>query len=111
MSQSLSRRGLFAAFAPQGGEAAPQASMARLGAGCLEEQGVGCRRCPEACDADALSFAPLGRGRARLLVDAARCTGCGQCVAICPVAALSLAPRATAALAAGLAGLAREARA
>ena len=109
MSQSLSRRGLFSAFRPEGGEAAPQALTARVAAACLEEQGVGCRRCPELCDADAISFGPLGRGRARPVVSAQDCTGCGACAPACPVSALSLIPQERAALAAGFADLTRGA--
>lgn len=109
MSQELSRRGLFSAFRPARADAAPEGQLARLGAGCLEEKGVGCRRCPEVCDAEAISFTPIGRGKARPLISDERCVGCGACIGVCPVAALSLVPRARAALAAGFADMTRGA--
>lgn len=107
MSQELSRRGLFSALRPARAEGGAEPAVARLTATCLDEQGVGCRRCPEVCDADAISFSLIGRGKARPAIADDRCTGCGDCVRVCPVAALSLVARERAALAAGLADLAR----
>lgn len=110
MSQGVSRRGLFSAFRPPRADDEPARLTARASSACLEAKGVGCRRCPEVCDVDAIAFAPIGAGRARPVVDDALCTGCGACVATCPVAALTMAPRERAALAAGLIHAAREAR-
>lgn len=107
MSQDLSRRGLFSALAPGRADAASTPMVARIAEGCLDAQGVGCRRCPEVCDADAIEFRLIGRGRARPVVAGARCVGCGACVQVCPVAVLHLVPRERGALVAGLADLAR----
>lgn len=111
MSPGLSRRGLFSAFRPTRADAASAGLTARASSVCLESKGVGCRRCPEVCDVDAISFVAIGAGRARPVIDDARCTGCGACVSSCPVAAISLASRDRVALAASLATIAREARA
>lgn len=110
MSATLSRRGLLAALART--DAAPEAErrpLARIGASCVEPQGVTCRRCGEACDRAAISFRPSGRGRAEPRVAEDACTGCGDCAPVCPVQAISLVPRAEVALARGLAEIGRSA--
>ena len=105
MSQQVSQRGLFSAFGPERTEEARSVRLARVSAACLDESGVACRRCPEVCDAEAISMTLLGAGKARPSISSERCVGCGDCVAVCPVSALALVPRA--ALAASLAELAR----
>lgn len=105
MSLSLSRRGLFRGFSPsaaasEGDE--PLAQLAHIGAACVEPKGVACRRCGEACEADAISFRPLGRGMAAARLDAERCTGCGECLPVCPVSAISLVSADRLALVQGL---------
>lgn len=110
MPVSLSRRGLFAAVVRA--DAAPESErrpLARIGAACVEPKGVTCRRCGEACDAGAISFRLIGRGRAEARIAEDNCTGCGDCAPVCPVEAIALVPRAELALARGLAELGRDA--
>lgn len=57
---------------------------------CLNQKGVECRICGDACDARALQFQPMPGGIARLSVKVDECTGCGECLAICPVQALGI---------------------
>ncbi|WP_295401919.1 4Fe-4S dicluster domain-containing protein [uncultured Thiocystis sp.] len=54
---------------------------------CLNVRGRAehCRRCANACHADALALSPDA-----LDVDRERCTGCGGCVPACPAGALRL---------------------
>jgi ferredoxin-type protein NapF len=109
MTVALSRRGLFAALTRA--DAAPESErrpLARIGAACVEPRGVTCRRCGDSCDANAISFRLIGRGRAEARVDEAACTGCGECAPVCPVEAITLVPRAGVALARGLAELQRD---
>lgn len=105
MSLSLSRRGLFRGLGPsaaatEGADA--QVQIAVIGAACVEPKGVSCRRCGEACEVDAISFRPLGRGMAAARLDAERCTGCGECLPVCPVSAITLVSADRLALVQGL---------
>lgn len=68
---------------------APWDVTVRAGDACLEARGIVCRACEGACEAAAIRFRPLGRGRARVAISEADCTGCGACIAACPVAALN----------------------
>ncbi|WP_293859271.1 4Fe-4S dicluster domain-containing protein [uncultured Alsobacter sp.] len=108
MDPALSRRALFRAVLPrpaQQPDAVPPARVARIGAGCVEPAGVSCRRCGEACDTSAITFAPLGGGRTMPRLAADRCTGCGDCASVCPVSAIALADAEATALIRGLAHL------
>ena len=103
----LSRRGLFQAFRSQpetgvDAEASPVSALARIGEACVEPKGVTCRRCGDECDAGAISFRLVGRGRAQVALDAGRCSGCGACVSVCPTQAIALISADRAALIAGL---------
>lgn len=103
----LSRRGLFQAFRSQPetgteGATSPVTLLARIGDACVEPKGVTCRRCGDECDAGAITFRLVGRGRAQVMLDAGQCTGCGACVSICPTQAISLISTDRAALIAGL---------
>lgn len=106
MSLTLSRRGLFRGIAPSGAAVAdgaePPRQVAVIGAACVEPKGVSCRRCGEACEADAIRFRPLGRGMAAAQLDADLCTGCGECVSVCPVSAINLVAADRLALVQGL---------
>lgn len=57
---------------------------------CLPRQGIDCRVCGEACEADAIRFRPRlgGAPIPEVLTDA--CTGCGGCVAPCPARAITM---------------------
>lgn len=68
----------------------PWTLTASINAGCLSFTGVECRICGEHCEAHAIHFRPLGRGRWLPDVEAGRCNGCGACVAPCPVAAIDV---------------------
>lgn len=67
---------------------APWRLRAAIGDGCLTRQGVVCRACGSACEADAIRFPPMIGTAARPEVAAAECSGCGACVAACPAAAI-----------------------
>lgn len=67
--------------------------IARIGGGCLSFAGTDCRVCGDRCEARAIRFRPLGRGRWFPDLDEAACTGCGDCAGPCPVAAIALIPR------------------
>lgn len=58
---------------------------ATIGPACLEEKGITCRACGEACEARAIRFFLRVGGGAELRLDEQTCTGCGNCVAVCPV--------------------------
>ena len=113
MDPDVSRRALFRAVLPHNAsapDANPPARVARIGIGCVEPSGVSCRRCGEACDEDAIAFAPIGGGRTAPLLAADRCTGCCACADVCPVSAITLADAETSALVRGLAHLGDPAR-
>lgn len=69
----------------------PWPLMARVADTCLEQAGIACRACEDACPHAALRFRPRLGGGAEVQVDDSRCTGCGACVAPCPAGAVSLA--------------------
>ena len=71
---------------------APWAITAEIGAGCLSFNGVDCRTCGDHCEARAIRFRPLSRGRWLPTIEAADCTGCGACVGPCPVKAIAVRP-------------------
>lgn len=93
-------RGLVGHKAAAPADAHPD--LARISDACVEAKGVSCRRCGEACDADAIRFKPVGGGRANAELSAALCTGCGACLPVCPVNAISLVSADRQALVAGL---------
>lgn len=99
MNANVTRRNLLRAFSP-----APRAKVfvAQIGGACVEPRGVTCRRCGDACDAEAIRFRPA-RGGAQVLVELDRCTGCGDCAPVCPVNAIALIDGDRARLATGLA--------
>lgn len=107
MSLTVSRRGLFRgliAGRPVSDEAAQdERFVARIGSACVEPKGVSCRRCGEACDADAIRFRPIGGGIAAPTLSADACTGCGDCLSVCPTSAISLLSADRVALIQGLA--------
>ncbi len=53
----------------------------------LPRRCLGCARCVEACDQEALAFT------GKLLIDRQRCNACGRCVQACNTTALSMAGR------------------
>ncbi len=104
MTATLSRRGLLRGLIGQkaADPADPQTFLARISEACVEAKGVSCRRCGEACDADAIRFKPIGGGKAQALLSAGQCTGCGACLSVCPVNAIALVSTERQALVAGL---------
>lgn len=68
----------------------PWALRVAVSAACLPQQGVECRVCGEACEADAIRFRPRLGGTPIPEVLTEACTGCGGCVAPCPVGAISM---------------------
>lgn len=87
------RQLLFGDFAGRRAELAGQ-SVNRLGVAfgeaCLAAQGVVCRSCGEACDAEAIRFVAAPGGISRPVLQDVRCTGCGDCLPICPSTAIRL---------------------
>ncbi len=57
---------------------------------CLSVKGVVCRACGDHCDARAISFTLLTRGRSLPEIQTAACTGCGQCIPSCPADAITI---------------------
>jgi ferredoxin-type protein NapF len=70
--------------------------VARIEAGCLATNGIACQTCGDACDYDAIPFAPEESGPPVPWLKADSCTGCGACVAACPAQVIKLVhhPRA-----------------
>lgn len=69
---------------------APFPWRVKVSSACLNQQGVECRVCGDACDARALRFKPALGGISKMHIDLDACTGCGECVALCPVGAVSV---------------------
>ncbi|MCE8022505.1 ferredoxin-type protein NapF [Halomonas sp. MCCC 1A11036] len=65
---------------------------ARIGDGCLGEQGVYCKSCGEVCEAGAIRFSFNTYRVPEPSVDSEACNGCGACVALCPVQAVEVRP-------------------
>lgn len=82
---TTSRRDFLLGRAPR-----PARPLARIAAGCLAEEGIVCQSCRDACLPRAVRFLPFGRGVARPVIDAPRCTGCGDCTGVCPGRAITL---------------------
>ena len=66
------------------------APAARVLDTCFELHGVVCRNCADACSRRAVGFLPLGGGRAKPVIDPARCDACGECLPACPASAIQL---------------------
>ncbi len=79
------RDGCFDRSAPE-----PWLLRAAIGDACVEERGVTCRMCEEACEARAIRFTPRRGGGSTASVCAEVCTGCGVCVQVCPVRAIAV---------------------
>jgi Fe-S-cluster-containing hydrogenase component 2 len=87
------RQLLFGDFGGQRADLARQSVTqlsAAFGETCLAAQGVVCRSCGEACEAEAIRFAPSPGGISRPFLQNDRCTGCGDCLPICPSSAIRL---------------------
>jgi ferredoxin-type protein NapF len=68
-------------------------AVARIKSDCLAHRNVFCCTCGEACEPDAIRFAPaIGRAPSPE-INADACTGCGECIDICPADAVVLKPR------------------
>lgn len=65
--------------------------VAHVSQACVEQEGVSCRMCADACEADAIRFRPKLGGGSTVLIDRDACSGCGACLAPCPVNAISIA--------------------
>jgi len=59
-----------------------------ISAACLNQQGVYCQSCKEACDESAIVFNQIQRGIPLPMIIASRCTSCNDCVESCPVDAI-----------------------
>lgn len=64
---------------------------AQVGTACLSAQGITCRSCEDACDAQAIRFRLATGGRSFAVIDTERCTGCGACAHACPAQAVGFA--------------------
>ena len=74
------------------GNRRPWQLAARIADRCLAMNGTSCMRCIESCALDAIVSRPALRGRLKLSVTEAACSGCGACFAACPVKAISIQP-------------------
>jgi len=61
--------------------------------GCLEQRGIVCQACRDACGEGAVRIAPAAVGISMPIIDALRCTGWGECLAVCPASALAIERR------------------
>lgn len=59
---------------------------------CLPHSGVHCETCRDACEPDAIRFAPRIGGPSTPSIDFGRCTSCGACIGVCPSRAMRIAP-------------------
>jgi ferredoxin-type protein NapF len=64
--------------------------VAIINGDCLDEAGIVCRSCGDACAASAIRFQPRIGLPPQAIVNETTCTGCGDCVATCPGAAIML---------------------
>ena len=69
--------------------------IARIKPTCLTRKGIFCHSCSDACEPDAIRFAPAVGRSPTPGIDAEACTGCGECIATCPTHALELTKRKT----------------
>jgi len=60
---------------------------------CLAKRGIGCIRCIEECEYDAIISRPAVGGKAEMEIRSSICTGCGMCYATCPANAISFSTR------------------
>lgn len=67
--------------------------VAHFAPSCLSLQGIVCRLCEEACEAQAIRFTPLIGGLAMPRVEGEACSGCGTCVSACPARAIEMTGR------------------
>ncbi len=63
---------------------------ATIAAGCLQEHGISCQLCRDACPVSAIRVDLDKRPFGRLKIEEAACTGCGACLSVCPQEVLSL---------------------
>lgn len=73
----------------------PWDHIARFGTDCLGHRQIYCRSCGDACQTDAIRFAPRYQSMSTPDLNGERCTGCGACVSACPVNAIGVHPRGT----------------
>ena len=95
LTVSISRRGLLRSLVGQREESASSSpdvpDKHLISKGCIEYNGITCRRCGEVCDQGAIRFKLVGRGQFSPVLDINQCTVCGDCLKICPVGAITLA--------------------
>ncbi len=77
------------------GSGAKLNAVAIIGPNCLALDGVVCRVCGDACEAEAIRFQPRVGGTPLPAVIADHCSGCGACVSGCPPKAIEIVPLKT----------------
>lgn len=71
-------------------QASPWKVSAAVLSSCLNQHGVYCRSCLDACEVRALTVEFAGPGQQRILLNNDICNGCGACAAVCPEHAISI---------------------
>ena len=62
-------------------------------ASCLNNMGVFCQSCKDACNTAAISFNHLQQGIQLPSIISSRCTHCQDCVECCPVDAITISKK------------------
>lgn len=81
ISGDVSRRAFLAGHWRNKSDISPQ---------CLNNQGVYCQACKDACDEGAIAFNQVQMGIQLPMIIPARCTNCRDCVESCPADAITI---------------------
>jgi ferredoxin-type protein NapF len=65
-------------------------SKTEISSACLNNQGIYCQSCKEACEENAIIFNYIERGIQLPMIVTERCTSCSDCVGSCPANAITI---------------------